>query len=101
MANTVPLRSKVNKKYTWNADSVFKSPGAWEKELKKLTEDISKIKPYQGRLAESPEVLLEALNVAYDLIDRAQKVFMYAGFHYAVDTTNQEAAGMRGRAQAM
>jgi oligoendopeptidase F len=101
MANTVPLRSKVNKKYTWNAESVFKSPTTWEKELKQINEDISKIKPYQGRLAESSEVLLEALHVAYDLISRAQKAFMYAGFAYAVDTTNQEAAGMRGRAQAM
>jgi oligoendopeptidase F len=32
---------------------------------------------------------------------RAQIAFMYAGFSYAVDTTNQRAAGMRGRAQGM
>lgn len=101
MANTVPLRSKVNKKFTWNAESVYKSPAAWDKELKQITEDISKIKHYQGRLAESPQVLLEALDVAYDLISRAQKAFMYAGFSYQVDTTDQEAAGMRGRAQGM
>ena len=30
-----------------------------------------------------------------------QKAFMYAGFSYAVDTTNQHAAGMRGKAQGM
>ena len=101
MANKVPLRSKVNKKYTWNAESVFKSPAAWEKELKQITEDIAKVKSYQGRLAESPSVLLEALAVAHDLVSRVQKTYMYAGFSYAVDTTNQQAAAMRGRAQGV
>ena len=101
MANKVPLRSKVNKKFTWNAESVFKSPSAWEKELKQITEDIAKVKPYQGRLAESQKVLLEALAVAHDLVSRVQKAFMYAGFSYAVDTTNQQAAAMRGRAQGV
>ncbi len=101
MANTVPLRSKIKQKFTWNSESVFKSPQVWEKELAQITKDISKIKPYQGRLAESPSVLLEALGVAHDLVSRIQIAFMYAGFSYAVDTTNQKAAGMRGRAQGL
>lgn len=101
MATKVPVRSKVNKKFTWNAESVFKSVGAWEKEIQKISEDIAKIKPYQGRLAESPAVLLEALRIAHDLISRVQIAFMYAGFSYAVDTTNQQAAAMRGRAQGL
>ena len=101
MANTVPARNKIKQKFTWNAESVFKSPQAWEKELKQITEDIANIKPYQGRLAESPEVLLHALEEAYDLVSRVQIAFMYAGFSYAVDTTNQEAAGMQSRAQSI
>jgi oligoendopeptidase F len=101
MANTVPLRSKSNKKFTWNAESVFKSPAVWEKELKQIVEDVAKIKPYQGRLAEGPSVLLEALRLAHDLVSRVSIAFMYAGFSYAVDTTNQQAAGMRGRAQGI
>lgn len=101
MANTVPPRSKINKQYTWNAESVFKSPAAWEKELKQIIADIPKVKAYQGRLAESPEVLLEAFGAAHELVCRAQIAFVYAGFSFAVDTTDQEAAGMRGQAQAM
>lgn len=101
MATTVPPRSKINKKFTWNAESVFKSPAAWEKELNQIVEDIAKIKPYQGRLAEGPSILLEALSVAHDLMSRVSTAFMYAGFSYAVDTTNQKAAGMRGRAQGV
>ena len=101
MLKTVPVRSKVNRKFTWNAESVFSSEKAWEKEIERIFQDISKVKRFQGRIAEGPLVLLEALGTAHKLILRAQKAFMYAGFSYAVDTTNQHAAGMRGRAQGM
>lgn len=101
MANKVPPRSKIKKQFTWNSESVFRSSKDWEKEFKQIAEEISKIKPFQGRLAEGPATLLEALRVAHRLIARVQVVFMYSGFAYAVDTTNQEAAGMRGRAQGL
>jgi oligoendopeptidase F len=101
MLKQVPIRSKVDKTFTWNAESVFKSEKAWEKEIDKILQEIPKVKAYQGKLVEGPSVLLEALSAAYGLVLRAQTVFMYAGFSYAVDTTDQQAAGMRGRAQGM
>jgi len=101
MANTVLPRSKMDKKFTWNAESVYASTEAWEKEVNQLMEDISKVKAYQGRLAEGPSVLLDALSAAHQLVARAQTAFMYAGFSYAVDATNQKSAGMRGKAQGM
>jgi len=101
MLKQVPVRSKVDKKFTWNAESVFKSDKAWEKEVNQILQQIPEIKACQGRLAEGPSILLEALTKAYDLVLRAQTAFMYAGFSYAVDTTDQQAAGMRGRAQGM
>src|SRR6185503_20258717 len=78
-----------------------KSPQAWEKEIKQIIEEIPNVKKYQGRLAEGTSVLLEAIKTAHDLIARIQIAFMYAGFSYAVDTTNQKAAGMRSRAQGI
>src|SRR5215213_4114368 len=101
MANKVPARNKINKKFTWNSDSVFKSPQAWEKEIKQIVENIPNVKKYQGRLAEGPSVLLEAIKASYELIARIQIAFMYAGFSYYVDTTDQHAAGMRGKAQGV
>ena len=61
MPTKVPLRSKLDKKFTWNAESVFPSDEAWEKEIKQILEDIATVKQFQGRLAEGPSVLLEAL----------------------------------------
>ena len=101
MPTKVPLRSRLDKKFTWNAESVFPSDAAWENEIKQILDDILTVKQFQGRLAEGPAVLLQALEAVYELISCAQKAFMYAGFSYAVDTTNQHAAGMRGKAQGV
>lgn len=101
MPKTVPLRNKVDKKFTWNAESVFPSSEAWEQEIKQIIEDISVVKRYQGRLAESPAVLSEALEAVFELIACVQKAFMYARFSTAVDATNQHAAGMRDKAQGV
>jgi len=101
MANTVPLRSKINKKYTWNAESVFKSPKEWDAEVKSILADLPVVKKYEGRLGESPEVLLEALHAVEKLTNRAQRVFMYAGFSYSVDTRNQKSSALFGKAQSM
>ena len=101
MLKKVPVRSKVNRKFTWNAESVLKSDQAWEQEIQQILRDISIVKAYQDRLAQGPSVLFAALSVTYDLLARAQTALMYAGFSYAVDTTNQQAAGQRSRAQGM
>ena len=101
MPTTVPPRSKLNKKFTWDAESVFPSDEAWEEEVQQILKDIRAVKQCQGRLAEGPSVLVEALETAHQLIARAQKAVMYAGFSNAVDTTNQHAAGMRSKGQGM
>ena len=101
MANKVLPRSKIDRKYTWNAESVFPSDEAWEKEVGRIIEDLKKIKQYQGRLAEGPSVLLDALNAANELNSRAMTAYVYAGFSYNVDTTDPKAGGMIGKAQGM
>ncbi len=101
MANKVLPRNKIDKKFTWNAESVFPSIAAWEKEAAKIVEDIAKVKQYQGHLSESAAILLEAMSVSEQLILRAYKLYMYASFSYAVETTNQQAGGLLGKAQGI
>jgi oligoendopeptidase F len=101
MSNKVLPRNKIDKKHSWNSESVFPSDEAWEKEVKAIIGDITKVKKYRGRLAEGPSILLDALNAVEKLVSRAQIAFMYAGFSYNVDTTNQKAAGMFSKAQGM
>ncbi len=91
----------MNKKYTWNAESVFSSDEAWEKEVEKIIADIPSVKNFQGRLGESAATLLEAFKAYEALVARMYVANMYASFSNAVDTTNQHAAGMRDKAGGM
>ena len=97
----IPTRKQVNKKYTWNAESVYKSAKEWGEGLKAVIDDIPNVKKFEGKLGESPETLLAGIKAIEDVSLRAQTLFMYAQFAYAVDTTNQESAAMVGKAQGM
>jgi oligoendopeptidase F len=99
VAATIPPRSKANSKYTWNAESVFATPEAWEIELNDVLKSIPGVKKFQGRLNESPSVLAEALESIESLLERTGRVFFYAGFSYSVDTTDQNATAMYSKAQ--
>ena len=101
MATSIPPRSKVNRKYTWNSESVFKSKKEWEKEVQNILNDLPNIKKYEGRLGESHDLLLEALTAIENLMKRVQHAIMYAGFTYAVDTTDQNSSAILGKAQTM
>ncbi|MFT3893582.1 MAG: oligoendopeptidase F [Anaerolineales bacterium] len=101
MATKVVARNKVDKRFTWNAESVFESHETWEKEVNQIIEDIAKVKVFQGRLGENPSTLLDGLKAAYELLSRAGTTAMYAEFLYSVDTTDQQSAAMRGKAFSM
>jgi oligoendopeptidase F len=100
-SNTIPPRSAIDKKYTWNAESVFATPADWNAEVKNILVGILAVKEYQGRLKEGPATLLEAFNAIEGLLVRVSRVFVYAGFAYSVDTTDQVAAGMADKAQGV
>jgi len=101
MAVSYPPRNKVEKRQTWNAESVFKNHKAWEEEVKNISGDIEALNKFKGRLGESPEVLTEAMSAIEGLLVRAQRVYMYAAFASAVDTTDQAASGMQSQAASM
>lgn len=99
--SNIPPRKKVNKKYTWNKESVFKTQKDWEIALQAVLKDAPKVKKFEGKLGESPTMLIAALDAIESLVKRAQTIYMYAQFEYAVDTTNQDSASMVGKAQSM
>jgi len=96
-----PPRSRVEKHQTWNAESVFAGEAAWEAERKGILESLDSIRKFQGHLGNSPSMLREALNARDELFVRAQRLYMYASFAQAVDTTDRKASGMQGRAASM
>jgi oligoendopeptidase F len=97
MATALP-RSKVKKNQTWNAESVFASPEAFDIEVKSILESLPAIKAFQGRLGDSPDIFLEAMNAMEALAQHAARFQVYATMSSAVDATDQKGAEMSGKA---
>jgi len=97
----VPPRSEIPRKCTWNAESVFETPAAWEAAFESVARRLPGLEKYKGHLADGPGVLADAFGVIEDLGRDVYIVYVYAGMSSRVDLTNQDAAAMFGRAQGL
>jgi oligoendopeptidase F len=98
--HSLPTRSEIPDKYKWDDKSVFPSQAAWESEFEAVSADLAQLDAFRGHLADGPIVLSDGLELGQELQKRALIVFVYAALMQAVDTQDQNAAGMRGRATA-
>jgi oligoendopeptidase F len=98
---SLPLRKDIDRNHTWNAESVFPNPQAWEVEVDAILAGLPEIKKFEGRLKEGVKTLLQAFETIEGLMARMNRAYVYAGFSYSVDTTDQKAAALNGRAQGM
>ncbi len=98
---STPLtRSKVTKNQTWNAESVFSSPKAFDAEIKILLESLVPVKKFQGHLGDSLDAFIEAMDAIDAISRRAAKIQVYATMSSAVDTADQKGAAMNGKAMS-
>ncbi len=93
-------RSKVSKNQTWNFESVFASPEAFDIELQNVLDTLPEIKKYQGHLGDSVDVFLEAVKAMDALEQRSMKVRVYATMSSAVDANDEKGAAMNGKAMS-
>ena len=100
MPNPLP-RSKVKKNQTWNAESVFDSPDAFETEAKSILKSLPTIKKYQGHLGDDPDTFIKAMRAMDKLTRRATKVQVYATMSSSVDSNDQNGAAMNGKAMSL
>lgn len=98
---TLPHHSDIDPRYTWNAESVFPTVADWEAELEALAAEVPALGRFQGRLAEGPAVLAEAMDAIQALLGRAGRLLAYATMDQAVDTADQAAARRLSQAQSL
>ncbi len=95
---TAISREEVEKSQTWNAESVFASPDAFDREVASLLEKLADVKRFQSKLKEGPETFIQAMEILEEVSRRAAIVRVYATMSSAVDATDQQAAAMNGKA---
>lgn len=98
---TLPTRSEVPVKETWNLENVFEDLDSWEAAKQEVLENISPLAEFQGNLSESPKILADFLSLYEKTLRKASLVMIYGMLESAVDTNNQEAQARAGQGQSV
>ncbi|MBR1638895.1 MAG: oligoendopeptidase F [Treponema sp.] len=98
MSEKIRERKDVPAKDKWNLDSIYKSDEEWEADLKKLPELSKKVLDFKGKLGESKESLLKALNTVKEVDLLTETVYHYASLKHSADEGDTKATEMEGRA---
>ena len=98
MSRPIVKRSEVPAEDTWNLAELFETDEAWTAELEALKAYPERIAGYAGRLCESAETLLEALQLEDEISVRLGRLYTYANCRSDEDTGNGFYQDLLGKA---
>ncbi|TMC51868.1 MAG: oligoendopeptidase F [Chloroflexi bacterium] len=97
MTRSLPARSAVDKRSTWDSESVFADEAAWEEAVDSIVSRLPDLEEFKGHLGDSPDSLADW----FDAIERARRlmarVMVYSTMAYSVDVGDQRAAARADR----
>ena len=99
--SSVPERSELSEKHTWDLGSIYASDDDWEAAYEDVAARLDDLEAYEGRLTESGETLLEALQIRDEIHREAEKVSAYARMRSDEDTRDQHYQALRARASSL
>ncbi|WP_243455268.1 oligoendopeptidase F [Meiothermus sp. CFH 77666] len=99
--SALPKRTELPREQTWNLEALFASEAEWRTALEEAARAVEEVKPFAGRLGESPQLLLQALQTYETRMLQAMKVFQYASLNLATDGANPAFTRMVGEARAV
>src|SRR6476646_8392012 len=64
VSRTLPKRADVEKRFTWDAESVFPDEAGWEAAAETILAKLPDLAEFKGHLGESPEMLADWFDAA-------------------------------------
>lgn len=99
--NELKAREEIESEHKWDLESIYLEDEEWEEEFGEVRESLGELKKYEGKLTESPDTLLSALELRNDLFRKTDKLFAYARMRSDQDTREQEYQAMSSRAKGL
>ncbi|MES5925609.1 oligoendopeptidase F [Bacillus cereus group sp. MG9] len=97
-AKSLPNRNEIEEASTWRLEDIFQTDAEWEKEFQAIKELLPKLTEFKGKLGDSADNLLEALQYEDEISMRLGKLYTYAHMRYDQDTTNSVYQALNDRA---
>lgn len=96
-AKSLPKRDEVDGRFQWRLADIYASADAWEEDFVRVGEMTVAIETFAGRLAESPDALLEALRLRDALGEVYLRLYVYAHLWRDEDARNDKAQNLAER----
>ncbi len=71
-------RNEIPKEYKWNIEDMYPDESLWDKDVKECVERAEKFVQFQGKLTQSPAVLLDVLRERDAIWQKIEHAFVYA-----------------------
>ncbi|MFB5250962.1 oligoendopeptidase F [Bacillus mycoides] len=95
---SLPNRNEIEEANTWRLEDIFQTDAEWDKEFQAIKELLPKLTEFKGKLGDSADNLLEALQYEDEISMRLGKLYTYAHMRYDQDTTNSVYQALNDRA---
>ena len=94
-------RWEIEEKDTWKLEDIIPGDQAWEALYEEASREVKEYGQFQGKLGESADTLLRALEFEDRISLKIEKLYVYGRMKSDEDTGNQENQERFGRAQAL
>ena len=74
----IPEREEINQEYKWDLTHIYLNDEEWEKEFKSVSKKVSGYQKFEGKLAESSEILLACLRFDEGINIKLDQLHLYA-----------------------
>jgi oligoendopeptidase F len=100
-ATAVPTRGEIDDRYKWRLEDLYPSVEAWEQDAAEVRRLSGELAAYQGRLGESAQTLLEALQLQDKIGEKLGRLYAFARMRRDEDNTNATWQGLTDRATSL
>jgi len=94
-------RNDIPEAYRWNIADILADEAAFDATVTTVEEMLPKLKAYQGRLGESPDVLADALDLYNEIQKAGEDAVVWANQRQHTDTRDQTANSTQAKSRAL
>jgi len=99
--NKLKKRSEINTEYKWILEDIYSSLEKWEDDFKTARESLPDFAMLSGKIVDSPPVLSKILKDHSKLMEKVEKLFVYAHMRKDEDNTDQDSQALMDRAMSL
>lgn len=96
-----PLRAEVAESDTWDLTPLFADDDAWEAEFRLLESDYKAVSEFRGKVGDSADTLLAALEFEKSIDIRIESLNQYVALRTTEDSSNATALAREARFQGL